>query len=316
MAWHDRSALKQWVVDRVRLQAETGALTPTAAVAAADASLAVGYRGNLLFCMIAERLAAERGMSVAQYIAATRDGRDVHWPAETERVCGIPYAVGDLLDLCFRSLPPPEAVRFAVTAVEAIAVGADLSLVPARLNTDLLIGDGDEPHGVVRHIHAAGGRRAAADRVVALYQRRLAGDLPSEEEWDAATGDAMVASSVIDDPLLMVEQAAAYAVLAASALRAGADWEQMTRWWAIGHGNAAHAAAYTAWAAVHAPDVTALAGSDDVATYGDPPYCYESHTTFFSDVREPQKTFAGTEVCQEHFRWRAGRLLHHLAGAL
>ncbi|MFF5263252.1 hypothetical protein ACFY4C_30350 [Actinomadura viridis] len=286
---------------------------------AADVFSAMGYRGNLLFCMIAEMLAAERGMSVAQFIAATRDGRDEFWQVDTERICGIPYAVNDLLELCFQALPPPEAVRFAVTAVEAIAVGADLSLVPVRLNLDLLIGDGDGAHGVVQHIDAAWGRRAAADRVVALYQRMLAGDTPSEEEWEAATSDAMVASSMVNDPLLMVSHAAAYAVFAASAMHAcvhvSTDWDRMGRWWAIGEGTAAHAAAYTAWAAVHAPDVTFVASSDDVATYGDAPYCYKSHTTFFSGLPEPQKTFAGTEVCQEHFRWRANRLLHHLASA-
>lgn len=135
---------------------------------------------------------------------------------EAQRSWGIPPGVCRLLECLL-------AVQ-AVAAFDAIPVGADLSLVPARWALELLAGE----YGVVEHTDAASAQRMAVDRVIMLYRRKLAGDDPPEHEWVAASraaeaaGKAATADHSVGPAASAAAQAAgvAYAAAAAQAPKA------------------------------------------------------------------------------------------------
>jgi hypothetical protein len=126
---------------------------------------------------------------------------------------GIPEALAHLEDRIFEWLPNKDAQDWPVAFLEAIPVGADLSLVADRLKLWLLRDSGllDRSHTEVA---------SAIDGVVALLARRLAGDEPSVDEWSSAARSAWssaesAAQSAAQSASSAVSSAAAAALSAA-----------------------------------------------------------------------------------------------------
>jgi hypothetical protein len=171
------------------------------------------FQGGFHVCLTARRLAVDRGVTVARLLA--NGGEDIDWLDESERLWGIARIAGALLDRCFEQVPAAEAADFAVTAVQAIPVGANLDLIGAQWMLDVLA---DEHDGVLAW-PLTDAARAAVARVAALYRRRLAGERVDTEEWTAAAAQAQAAGAQargadprgIDGPAAATAHAAAAA---------------------------------------------------------------------------------------------------------
>ena len=171
------------------------------------------FQGGLHVCLTARRLAADRAVPVAQLLAD--GGEDVDWLDESNRLWAIPRIAGALLDRCFEQEPAAEAGDFAVAAVQAIPVGANLDLLGAQWMLDVLA---DEHDGVLAW-PLTDSARAAVARVAALYRRKLAGEQADAEEWTAAAAEAQSVSARIGpvEPGGIDAPAAATAFAAAAA---------------------------------------------------------------------------------------------------
>jgi hypothetical protein len=83
-----------------------------------------GFRGCFLACMVAEMIAAERRIS----LVTLRHDPMLVWPDEVERFWAIPSKFAEVIEDIFEGLPNRKAAaQFAVSIVEAIPVGADLT---------------------------------------------------------------------------------------------------------------------------------------------------------------------------------------------
>ena len=152
-----------------------------------------------------------------------------HASYETE--LGIPQTLERLEDNIFEALPAPDDTLWPEQFLDAIPVGADLSMVWPQFAVALL---GDPDHGVMRYVKARkyGKQRKAIQRVMAYYQ-----------QW-------------IDTHVQPAVYAAVAAYTAADAAYAAADDAADTAHTAT---YAAVAAAYTAtYAADAAGDIPAL----------------------------------------------------------
>ena len=98
-----------------------------------------------------------------------------------EEMYHIPKSLGLLCDTMFEGLPKEEAMDFPVQVLEAIQAGADLTHVTNHFVVFVL-----------RDVrpNADNDGQAAIDTCIALYQRRIAGDEPTSEEWSAAESAA------------------------------------------------------------------------------------------------------------------------------
>ncbi len=96
---------------------------------------------------------------------------------------GIPKQIAHLEDVLFEALPNEDAMRFPIEFIEAIPVGADLSLVVSNLMYDLLT---DNDFGLLALPDLAEDVKTAIEAVAKCYRRRLSGDEPSKEEWSAS----------------------------------------------------------------------------------------------------------------------------------
>ena len=102
---------------------------------------------------------------------------DQHSSYENE--LGIPVALAYLEDGMFEAMPKEEARTWPLRFLEAIPVGADLSLVPKQylvwmLRDLLTIGD------------LAADVRTGVEGMAVLMENSLRGDEPSETEWSEA----------------------------------------------------------------------------------------------------------------------------------
>jgi len=106
-----------------------------------------------------------------------------------ELLFGIPEELALLEDKIFESLPFEKAKEWPIRFAEAIPEGVSLTIPLAKfkrfLLTDVCRFDREESPDVAR----------AADAVIALLDRRIAGDEPSPEEWLAARSAAWSAES-------------------------------------------------------------------------------------------------------------------------
>ena len=214
-AWHNDPDLKADVLDRMRQHRADDEIVQ-GFYQRIDPTAASGYRGCLIGCTLPPLPDAAKPVE--------------GWHVRVEDEYGIPQTVGYLLDRTFEGLPYGQHAEFAVAAIDAIPVGADLSLVSSHLMVDVL---SDPDHGVLRH---AGGEdvRAAIDTVVALYRRRVAGDEPSRNEWlrarrAAASADAAFASAAFADAAAAAA-AAAFADAAAAAAAFASAAARLTHW--------------------------------------------------------------------------------------
>ena len=95
---------------------------------------------------------------------------------------GVPEVLAYLEDAIFEGLPKSDANAWPELFLDAIPVGADLSLVWPRFAIWLL------------SVELAEWTSPESRAVVALYERRIAGDEPTGLEWSSAASDARDAS--------------------------------------------------------------------------------------------------------------------------
>jgi hypothetical protein len=112
-----------------------------------------------------------------------------HERYETE--FGIPRQLALLEDGIFECLDIQSAVAWPERFLEAIPVGADLSLVWPRFAVWMLV---DPQHGI-GYLLDDPSAAMAVSAVVDLYSRQISGDEPGSEEWEAA----LVAVAAIPD---------------------------------------------------------------------------------------------------------------------
>ena len=159
---------------------------------------------------------------------------------------GIPVELGKLEDEIFESLRRVEAMKWPEAFLEAIPVGADLSLVWPRFAHWLLV---DDEHGVIQYAGSHKGARTAIQGVADLFARRIAGNDPTTEEWAAARAAAGAAA-----------RAASWgASWAAPLAAAGAAWSAV---WAAPLAAARAARVAARAAAGDAAGVAGAAGAD------------------------------------------------------
>ena len=120
---------------------------------------------------------------------------------------GIPEVLAHLEDRIFEGLAPSDAMPWPEAFLGAIRPGADLSLVWPRFAVWLLT------------VELSKWRAPTIDAVVALYERRIAGDEPTVAEWKAA---AAAASAAADAAYDAAAYAAAYAAASTAATAATA----------------------------------------------------------------------------------------------
>jgi hypothetical protein len=206
-AWHGDPALRDAQIARMREHVAADRLIAGSYISTTDDGR--GWIGCAHGCLTGEALVAERNLTSPARLRL--DGSD--WWAEGERLWGIPAPVGALIDRIFESLPADDRPLFVTGALEAMAAGADLSLVTDRVLLDLLA---DPEHGATRRTAEGGAQRAAMDRVAGLFVLRLAGDEPSHEVWV----DARKAADAADAYAWDAAAAASYAASAAYAYAA------------------------------------------------------------------------------------------------
>ena len=158
----------------------------------------------------------------------------IHEHYETE--LGIPEAIAHLEDALFEALPDKEAMEWPVQFLEAVPVGADLSMVIPQFLYWLL---SDENDGVIRFAPPDNkwGVKSAIEGVIALFKEWIeTGVRPSRAARAAAAAAARAAA----------------AAAAAAAARAAAGAAARDAAWAAARAAAAAAAGDAAWAAAGA----------------------------------------------------------------
>ena len=103
-----------------------------------------------------------------------------------ENELGIPRVLARLEDGIFEGLSVPDSKQWPARFLEAIQVGADLSMVWPRFAHWLLA---DPDFGVIRHAKTDTSKKAISG-VAALYYRWISGENPVRKEWATAAADA------------------------------------------------------------------------------------------------------------------------------
>jgi len=170
-----------------------------------------------------------------------------------ETLLGIPITLAYLEDVIFENLHLTKAKKWPELFLSSIEVGADLSLVFSKFIVRVL---GDIERGCIIHAKSQGSQ-AAINLVIKLYERKIAGDAVSVEEWELAKTFARAAKRLATPD----DATGAGATDAAGAFAAHAT--------AItGVGTATHATGAAAEvAAFAASDAADAAARDAYATY-------------------------------------------------
>jgi hypothetical protein len=158
-----------------------------------------------------------------------------HLAYETE--LGIPIIIARLEDHIFENLTNAKALDFPLQFLQAIPVGADLSLVWPRLAVWMLE---DEKHGVLQYARDDAKATQAIRRVTALYQDLIDGKDVTANQFENAADAAYAAYAVAN---------AADAADAAYAAYAVADAAYAVAYAAYAVANAAYAVANAAYGA-------------------------------------------------------------------
>jgi hypothetical protein len=152
LAWHNDPALKAEALARMQAHRAADEFILGEYIEA-DPRATAGFKGCFHGCLTAERLAAEKGMTPAEF-AKTRPWRA--WHDEGERLWGIPAELGGLLDDTFEELDSVgDSAEFAVASVDAVAVGADLSGVVDRYTEESPADDETDAMFVLRLLREA-----------------------------------------------------------------------------------------------------------------------------------------------------------------
>jgi len=183
-------------------------------------------------------------------VGCTIEGSD-HGKYETE--LGIPRAIARLEDRIFEGLPNAEAMTFPSRFLEAVNVGADLSMVVPKFFVWLL---GDEKDGVINFVGEYKKCEKAIRQVHALYVETVGGKIVEKQTWKDAYAAYDAAAYAAAADAAAAAAAAAYAAYAAAYADAAA---------AYAADAAAAAAAYAADAAAYAADAADAAAADAAA---------------------------------------------------
>jgi hypothetical protein len=324
-AWHNQPELKVACVSGLQAQAAAGTLVRRRDDPA---------HGGFHLALTAGKLAQERDVPVSDLVVD--GGTSVRWLDESERLWGLPQVVGGLLDRCFERLPATEAADFAVAAVQAIPVGADLSRVPVRWVLDLLA---DNESGVTAHVAPPS---TAIERVADLFRRTLTGEDIAVGEWQAAATAAQAESAQAN----AVERGGPGATATATAFAAAAAYapdllpsEARMAAWRASVTLADEAAAARYQAAYLMTEAFAQAAEYAVNTVE--AVADKAFRAVLEPIREAagraraaegagrtaspadaaaanqarQAADAAMATCVEYHRWQARRLIHHLAEA-
>lgn len=181
LAWHNDPAIKAEAVARMHAHRAADEIIQ-GTYALMDEETAAGYRGCFHGCLTGDKLMSLHGWTPSQLEDQTPSGTEM-WHTG-EELWGILAELGRILDNLFEGLPAEECAAFAVDAVEAIPVGADLSRVLDAWLVDLLA---DPEHGVARLFATGSAEATAAALVIDLFRAKLAGDTPSTTDWEGAT---------------------------------------------------------------------------------------------------------------------------------
>lgn len=147
-----------------------------------------------------------RGCLIGMLFPPDTDGFG-HWHQLTQDTYGIPAPVAHLLDAAYELVPfgHTKHADFAVDAVEAIPVGADLTRVIAAVAYDLIT---EAPYGFAADPDLSADAKTAVEDLGALYRRWLTGDHPSAAQWRTVaaalrannlSGPALALSTVYTD---------------------------------------------------------------------------------------------------------------------
>ncbi len=126
-----------------------------------------------------------------------------HESYETE--LGVPIILARLEDRFFEGMKPADAQPWPARFLEAIPVGADLSMVWPKFAHWMLV---DEKDGVIRFAKTDRTRDAILN-VGALFARLIAGDSVSQKDW-RADADAAAAAWRADAAAWRADAAAAW----------------------------------------------------------------------------------------------------------
>lgn len=138
LAWYNDPALKAEVSARMlQHRIEDGIIQGHYQLLAPE--LASKYKGCLIGCTLPlgkPRPATRCGCGCGEMIQGMAISHD--WHKEVEKRYGIPEVLNHVFDRLFESLPTSRAAWFAVSTIEAIPVGADLSEVAELFHQDLV----------------------------------------------------------------------------------------------------------------------------------------------------------------------------------
>ncbi|MGH3779807.1 MAG: hypothetical protein ACRDRO_04025 [Pseudonocardiaceae bacterium] len=166
-AWHNSPALKTEVTARMATHRAADTLVQAVYQERLPNS-ALGYRGCFLGCTL-------------PWLAPIP--QDPTWAEMVERYYAIPATVGDLVEATFENLREDRCGAFAFAVVDAIPIGADLSLVIPAVNLDLLT---DPVYGVTRFTTEGSAQHTVITQVADLLGRVVAGGAVTPAEWQAA----------------------------------------------------------------------------------------------------------------------------------
>src|SRR5437899_1195851 len=94
------------------------------------------WRGCHIGCLVMASTRATNHDATGQLVDDIE--HEMSWHAKAEELYGIPRALAYLWDRVYEGIPGNEAPAFAVASVDAVPVGADLSLVTSHVMLDLL----------------------------------------------------------------------------------------------------------------------------------------------------------------------------------
>lgn len=184
VAWHGDPALKAEVVERMRLHREHDEIVQ-GLYQLINPKYASGYKGCLIGCTLPpEPIPAHEHVALYHANGGVEPSSPAAgWHGRVEQLYGIPKTVGHLLDKIFENLPVDggQHAWFAVASLEAVPVGADLTMVPSLLMLDILA---HPERGFYQRAEEI--ERPAVGVVAELYRQRIAGDEPSPQEWSNA----------------------------------------------------------------------------------------------------------------------------------
>jgi hypothetical protein len=270
-----------------------------------------------------------------------RIGSTGTWAAD--QFLGIPLSVGALLHGCSEAIPEQEMADFAVAAVEAIPVGADLASVPERWLLDLLVDDANGGRNSVRARTVPGSPpHQAVSRVVALLRRQVAGDPPTVPEWAEAGRAAPLAAGhapMMSPQVAAATVGAAWAVCAAyahelapmevAAAAMGAWAQHSDDAVGVARRAAHHQSEAFAQAAKFARDAIEADVDAGFQKHMAPLLPIAARVKSAQQAGQPadprevavlQQVMAfarsGREECERYLRWRAQQFVRHLAGAV